>query len=122
MLGKTLGKAIILKTLQQLEIELDDEMMQKMTARVIELVDKKNGFLDELPYIVSDVLKNDQEEQVVKMLNYLMSVTSGLRPMATFKMKINGKIYKLSASGDDHYNAVSKAMWKIYRSLNKTDT
>jgi len=96
-LGKTSGKANILKKLQQLGIELDDEMMQKVTARVIELGDKKEMVsLDELPYI-----------------------TSGLLQMATVKMEVNGKVYEQSASGDGQYNAVSKAMWKIYKGLNK---
>jgi D-citramalate synthase len=119
-LGKTSGKANILKNLQQLGIELDDEMMQRVTARVIELGDKKETVsLDELPYIVSDVLKNEQEEQVVKILNYSLSLTYGLRPMATVKMDIRGEIFEQSASGDGQFNAVSKAMWKIYKSLNK---
>jgi D-citramalate synthase len=119
-LGKTSGKANILKNLQQLGIELDDEMMKRVTARVIELGDKKEMVsLDELPYIVSDVLKNDQEEQVVKILNYSLSITSGLRPMATVRMEVNGNIYEQSASGDGQYNAVSKAMWKIYKGLKK---
>ncbi|HET7733825.1 MAG TPA: alpha-isopropylmalate synthase regulatory domain-containing protein, partial [Paludibacter sp.] len=119
-LGKTSGKANILKNLQQLGIELDDEMMQRVTARVIELGDKKETVsIDELPYIVSDVLKNEQEEQVIKILNYSLSLAYGLRPMATVKMEIRGKIYEQSASGDGQYNAVSKAMWKIYKGLNK---
>ncbi len=119
-LGKTSGKANILKNLQLLGIELDDEMMRKVTARVIELGDKKETVsLDELPYIVSDVLKNEQEEQVVKILNYSLSLTYGLRPMATVKMEIRGEVFEQSASGDGQYNAVSKAMWKIYKSLNK---
>jgi len=119
-LGKTSGKANILKNLQQLGIELDDEMMQRVTARVIELGDKKETVsIDELPYIVSDVLKNEQEEQEIKILNYSLSLTYGLRPMATVKMEINGKVYEQSASGDGQYNAVSKAMWKIYKSLKK---
>jgi len=119
-LGKTSGKANILKNLQHLGIELDDEMMQRVTTRIIELGDKKELVsLDELPYIVSDVLKNEQEEQVIKMLNYSLSLTSGLRPMATVKMEVNGKTYEQSASGDGQYNAVSKAMWKIYKSLHK---
>ena len=119
-LGKTSGKANILKNLQQLGIELDDEMMQRVTARVIELGDKKETVsLDELPYIVSDVLKNEQEEQVVKMLNYSLSLTYGLRPMATVKMEVRGEVFEQSASGDGQFNAVSKAMWKIYKSLNK---
>lgn len=119
-LGKTSGKANILKNLQLLGIELDDEMMRKVTARVIELGDKKETVsLDELPYIVSDVLKNEQDDQVVKILNYSLSLTYGLRPMATVKMEIRGEVFEQSASGDGQYNAVSKAMWKIYKSLNK---
>jgi len=119
-LGKTSGKANILKNLQQLGIELDDEMMRRVTARVIELGDKKEMVsLDELPYIVSDVLKNEQEEQVVKIIDYSLSLTQGLRPMASVKMEINGGIYEQSASGDGQYNAISKAMWKIYKKLNK---
>jgi len=120
-LGKTSGKANILKNLQQLGIELDDETMRKVTARVIELGDKKEQVsLDELPYIVSDVLKNEQEEQVVKILNYSLSLSHGLRPVATVKMEIDGKAYEQTAAGDGQFNAVSKAMWKIYKSLNKS--
>jgi D-citramalate synthase len=120
-LGKTSGKANILKNLQQLGIELDDEMMQRVTKRVIELGDKKETVsMDELPYIVSDVLKNEQEVQVVKLINYSLSLTSGLRPMAAVKMEINGVIYEQSASGDGQYNAISKAMWKIYKKLDKS--
>ncbi len=119
-LGKTSGKANILKNLQQLGIELDDEMMQKVTQRVIELGDRKELVsLEELPYIVSDVLNSTQDDQHVKLLNYSLSITYGLRPMASVKMQINGEIYEQSASGDGQYNAISKAMWKIYKSLDK---
>jgi len=119
-LGKTSGKANILKNLQQLGIELDEETVQKVTARVIELGDKKELVsLDELPFIVSDVLKSEQEEQSIKILNYSLSVTHGLRPIANVKVEINGEVYEQSASGDGQYNAVSKALYKIYKKLNK---
>lgn len=119
-LGKTSGKANILKNLQQLGIELDDEMMMKVTKRVIELGDRKELVsLDELPYIVSDVLNSEQEEQLIKLLNYSLSITYGLRPMASVKLQINGEIYEQSASGHGQYNAISKAMWKIYKTLEK---
>ena len=101
-------------------IELDDEMMQRVTKRVIELGDKKETVsMDELPYIVSDVLKNEQEVQVIKLINYSLSLTQGLRPTASVKMEINGVVYEQSASGDGQYNAISKAMWKIYKKLDK---
>ena len=95
-------------------------MMQKVTARVIELGDRKELVsLEELPYIVSDVLNSAQEEQSIQIMNYSLSLTYGLRPMASVKMSINGQVYEQSASGDGQFNAVSKAMWKIYKSLNK---
>jgi D-citramalate synthase len=119
-LGKTSGKANILKNLQQLGIDLDDELMQKVTKRVIELGDKKELIsIDELPYIVADVLNTEQEEQSIRILNYSMSLTYGLRPIATVKMLINGQEYEQSASGAGQYNAMSKAMYKIYKKLNK---
>lgn len=119
-LGKTSGKASILKNLQQLGIELDDETMQKVTQRVIELGDNKELVsIDELPYIVSDVLNNDIGEKSIKILNYSLSVTKGLRPMANVKMEINGEIFEMAASGDGQYNAISKAMYKIYKKQGK---
>ncbi|MEA4937650.1 MAG: alpha-isopropylmalate synthase regulatory domain-containing protein [Paludibacter sp.] len=119
-LGKTSGKANILKNLQQLGIELDNEMMALVTQRVIELGDKKEMVtLDELPYIVSDVLNSAQDQHLIKILNYSLSITNGLRPMASVKLEIRGEIYEQSAAGDGQYHAVSKALYKIYRKLNK---
>ena len=119
-LGKTSGKANILKNLQQLGIELDEETIYKVTARVIELGDRKELVsLDELPFIVSDVLKSEQEDQSIRILNYSLSVTHGLRPIANVKIEIHGEVYEQSASGDGQYNAVSKALYKIYKKLNK---
>lgn len=119
-LGKTSGKANILKNLQQLGIELDDEIMKQVTQRVIELGDQKELVtLEDLPYIISDVSQNGHEEKPVKILNYSLSLTQGLRPMANVKAEINGKIYEQSASGAGQYNAVSKALYKMYKKLDK---
>jgi D-citramalate synthase len=92
-----------------------------VTARVIELGDKKQTVtLDELPYIVSDVMNNEQlVEQNIKLLNYSLSVSSDSRPFASIKMEIDGTVYEESAYGEGQYNAVSRAMWKIYKPLNK---
>lgn len=119
-LGKTSGRANILKNLQQLGIELDNEMMALVTQRVIELGDKKEMVtIDELPYIVSDVIKSANDQHLIKILNYSLSITNGLRPMASVKLEIRGEIYEQSAAGDGQYHAVSKALYKIYKSLNK---
>lgn len=119
-LGKNAGKSNIIKNLQALGIELDDESTQKVTQRIIELGDKKEIVSrEELPYIVSDILKNGNDNQEIHMLNYSLTVTDGLRPTATVKISIKGDIYQETAAGEGQYHAFSKAMYKIYRKLNK---
>ena len=119
-LGKTSGKANILKNLQQLGIELDDEIMKQVTQRIIELGDQKELVtLEDLPYIISDVSQNGLEDKPVKIINYSLSLTQGLRPMANVKAEINGEMHQQSASGAGQYNAFSKALYKIYKKLRK---
>ncbi len=119
-LGKNAGRSNIIKNLETLGIQLDDEATKKVTARIIELGDKKEIVsLDELPYIVSDILKNGNEFKDIKMLNYSLSLTDGLRPTATVKISIKGEVYQETAAGDGQYHAFSKAMFKIYRKLGK---
>ncbi len=119
-LGKNAGRSNIIKNLETLGIELDDEATRKVTARIIELGDKKEIVnLDELPYIVSDVLKNGLENKDIQMLNYSLTLTDGLRPTATVKIAIKGEVYQETAAGEGQYHAFSKAMFKIYRKLNK---
>ena len=89
-----------------LGIELDDESMTKVTARIIELGDKKEIVtLDELPYIISDVLKNGMEDADIQMLNYSFTLAEGLRPTATVKISIKGEVYQQTSVGDGQYHA-----------------
>ncbi|MCQ2218708.1 MAG: 2-isopropylmalate synthase [Paludibacteraceae bacterium] len=119
-LGKMSGKANIRKNLEALGINIDEASMLKVTQRIIELGDKKQLVTqEELPYIVSDVLKHDTNEQPIKIVNYSLSLTHGLRPVATVKIEIDGELYQQTAAGDGQYNAFTKALWKIYKQLNK---
>ncbi len=118
-LGKTSGKSNIKKNLEALGIELDEKSMKKITERIIELGDKKEIVTqDDLPYIISDVLHNENNDRI-KLINYSLSLTQGLRPTATVRIEIDGKEYEHTAPGDGQYHAFSKALWKIYTQLNK---
>lgn len=115
-LGKNSGKANILKNLENLGMELSEEAMRKVTARIIELGDKKELVTPEdLPYIISDVLKHEVQGQKVKLLSYITTLASGLRPMATIKISINDAEYEAHASGDGQYDAFVRALRKIYK-------
>ncbi|MBO5799931.1 MAG: 2-isopropylmalate synthase [Paludibacteraceae bacterium] len=119
-LGKMSGKANIRKNLEVLGINIDEESMAKVTKRIIELGDKKQIVTqEELPYIVSDVLKHDVLKQNIKVVNYSLSLTHGLRPVATVSLEVDGEVYQQTAPGDGQYNAFTKALWKIYKQLDK---
>ncbi|MCD7710700.1 MAG: 2-isopropylmalate synthase [Porphyromonadaceae bacterium] len=115
-LGKTSGKANILKNLEALGIELDEESMRKLTDRIIELGDKKEQVTQEdLPYIISDVLKHNNKEQKIHLLNYSLALAQGLHPVAIVKIKIDGQVYEQTAAGDGQYDAFVKAVRSIYK-------
>ncbi len=119
-LGKTAGKSNIMKNLQELGIELDPEVMKQVTKRVIELGDQKeNVTTDDLPFIISDILNSDFIEQKIKIKNYSLSLTDGLKPVASISIEINKKNYQETAIGDGQYDAFMNALKKIYKSLNK---
>ena len=115
-LGKTSGKANVRKNLESLGLELDEESMKKVVERVIELGDRKELVTQEdLPYIISDVLKYSTANSKVKLLDYFLTLTSGLKPVATLKISINGKEYEETSSGDGQYDAFMRALRKVYK-------
>ncbi len=119
-LGKTSGKANILKNLEELGISLTAEEMQKVTQAVIELGDKKETVTTEdLPYIISDVLKSSSINEYIKVNNYSLSLTKGMKPTASLSIKIKDRDYQASSTGDGQYDAFMRALWKIYDQLGK---
>ncbi len=115
-LGKMSGKASIKKNLDDLGIELSIEDTKKVTAKVIELGDKKQSISKEdLPFIVKDVLGTKVADPTIKIKNYSLSVAQGLRSMATLQIEINGKDYEKTASGDGQYDAFMNCLNLIYQ-------
>ena len=115
-LGKNSGKANIAKNLEELGLELTPEQTRRVTERITELGDKKEIVTQEdLPYIVSDVLKHDGSEDKVKLISYVVSTAYGLKPGANIKVEINGQQYESSAVGDGQYDAFVKALRHIYK-------
>ena len=116
-LGKSSGKANIEMNLQELGLELTPEQVKKITQRITELGDRKERVTQEdLPFIVSDVLKHSapDSEESVKLLGYMVSLAYGIKPIASIKISINGKEYTGDATGDGQYDAFVKALRQIY--------
>jgi D-citramalate synthase len=115
-LGKNSGKANILRNLEELGLELTPEQTKRVTDRIIELGDKKELVTQEdLPYIVSDVLKHASPHESVKLVSYMVTIAHGLKPIAGVKIEINGKAYEDQATGDGQYDAFVRAIRHIYK-------
>lgn len=115
-LGKASGKANIEMNLHELGLVLTPDQVKKITKRITELGDRKSVVTQEdLPFIVSDVLKHDTPEENVKLLGYMVSLSYGIKPLASIKVSINGKEYYGDATGDGQYDAFVKALRRIYR-------
>ncbi len=120
-LGKTSGRANIKKNLEELGIELDPNSLKRVTERIIELADEKETITSEdLPYIIADVLDSDQVEQKVRVVNYTVSNTMGLRPVANLAIEIEGRLFEEFSNGDGQYDAFVKSLRKIYKRRGKT--
>ena len=115
-MGKTSGRANIARNLQELGLELTPEQTRRVTRRITELGDRKEVVtLDDLPFIVSDVLKHDVAEDRIKLVSYQVSLAYGLKPLANVKVEVNGMQYEGHSSGDGQYDAFVKAMRMIYK-------
>lgn len=124
-LGKTSGKANINKNLEELGIHLSPEQIKLVTKRIIELGDKKeNVTTEDLPFIISDVLRGGTNAgsttaDNIHIVNYSLTLTRGLKPVATVRICIDETEYEETSAGDGQYDAFMKALWKIYEKLGK---
>ena len=119
-LGKQSGKATIRKNLEEFGLFLNPESLTKVTQRVIELGDKKeNVTTEDLPFIIADVLGNDQINYKIFIKNYSLSLSYGLKPSANIQIEIDGNLYQETSSGDGQYDAFMKALRIIYDKLGK---
>ncbi|MCM1076314.1 MAG: 2-isopropylmalate synthase [Bacteroides sp.] len=114
-LGKTSGKANIKKNLEALGIELSETDIRKLTERIIELGDKKEIVTQgDLPFIIADVLKHPTLPSDVRVGNYALTLTQGLRPTATVKLIVGDEEFQESAVGDGQFDAFMRAVRHIY--------
>lgn len=115
-LGKNSGRANIAHNLKELGLELTPEQTRKVTKRITELGDRKEIVTqDDLPFIVSDVLKHSAPENKIKLVSYMVSLAYGLKPLASVKVSINGNLYEADSTGDGQYDAFVKALRRIYK-------
>lgn len=115
-LGKLSGEASVKKNLLELGIELGKRYVRKVNERIVAMGERKQMVTqDDLPYIVSDIVKHDVQQTKVKIINFALNLTHGLQASATLKLEVNGVQYEDTANGVGQIDAVINVVRKIYR-------
>ena len=114
-LGKLSGKASVDQNLEALGIGLTAADRDLVLKRVIELGDKKGILsIEDLPYIIDDVLKRPEEIQV-RVTSWSVHVGTGEAPHAELTLAYRGRTEKARDTGDGGYDAFMNALAKAAR-------
>jgi len=114
-LGKLSGKASLDHNLKSLGIDLPEEARDMVLQRIVELGDRKHTVVPEdLPYIIADVLKTPQEQQV-RVESWRVTVSKGELPHAEVAVTCRGDVEKAESGGDGGYDAFMNALKKAVR-------
>ncbi len=112
-LGKMSGRASLEKNLEELGIHLTAEEQAKVLERIVSLGDAKATItLEDLPFIIAEVLETKNHEQIVLLS---CSVTSGLDLESTVSVRarVNGEVKSTSGSGNGGFDAFIDAIRKV---------
>lgn len=117
-LGKLSGKASLDHNLKELNIELTPEQKKLVLKRIIELGDKKETITPEdLPFIISDVLKTPLEKKV-QIIDFDIHNSFKGKPKVRLKIKFNGSVFEQASEGDGSYNAFMNALTIVTENIN----
>lgn len=109
-LGKLAGKASLAQNLDALGIELAPEDQKKVLEKVIELGDQKQVITpDDLPFIISDVLKATNEERV-ELVDCKMTSNYKGNSVVDLSINIDSKPHSAQAEGNGGYDAFTNAL------------
>lgn len=112
-LGKMSGKASLLKNLQALGLSLSEENQQRVLTRIVKLGDSKQRItLDDLPFIIAEVLESKNYHHIIL---HECSVTSGIEAdsTASIRVEVQGEEYTADGNGTGGFDAVIDAINKV---------
>lgn len=119
-LGKLSGKASIDKNLEEMGMELDKALRDKVLREVIRLGDKKKGVTPEdMPFIIADVMKSPKLKQL-EIIDYDISSKRNSTPSAKIKLQYKTQTLEAAANGDGGYDAFVKAVRKALKQIDLT--
>lgn len=117
-LGKLSGKASLEMNLQKLQINLNEDQKQKLLEKIVELGDlKKNVTIEDLPFLVSDML-GGQRYKTFRVTGCVVTTTMSMKPSANVQVEYKGSVYEETAQGSGGYDAFMNALRKLAPKMN----
>ena len=112
-LGKMSGKASLAKNLEELGISLSEEDQQKVLERIVKLGDSKQKItVDDLPFIIADVLEN-QAYQYVKLQRCDLNSHWGQLATAEIELTVETKVISAAGEGNGGFDAFMSALRSV---------
>ena len=116
-LGKLAGKASLEHNLKALGIALGAEEKALVLQRIVEIGERKNRIsIEDLPYIIADVLKSPADQRV-RVESYRVVVGTNETPQAEIVLAYRNKKSTAKANGSGGYDAFMNAIRKAARKL-----
>ena len=116
-LGKMSGKASLAKNLEELGMQLTEENLKRVLARVVELGDRKESvLLSDLPFIITDVLESEQSNYF-ELLNCTISSGWSLKATASICVRAGIDVVRTTGAGNGGYDAFMVALQKVLSPL-----
>lgn len=116
-LGKLAGKASLEHNLRALGIALGTEEKALVLQRIVELGEHKNRIsVEDLPYIIADVLKSPADQRV-RVESYRVVVGTNEAPHAEIVLAHRNKKTAAKANGEGGYDAFMNAIRKAAKKL-----
>ncbi|PCJ41241.1 MAG: 2-isopropylmalate synthase [SAR86 cluster bacterium] len=112
-LGKLSGKASVLKNIEELGITLSDENLKKVLERVVKLGDSKEVItVDDLPFIIADVLESSDYHHI-RLQGCQINSVFGDESEVHLDLNIHGTDYQDTGHGNGGFSAFMDALEKI---------
>jgi D-citramalate synthase len=116
-LGKLAGKASLEHNLKALGIALGAEEKALVLQRIVEIGERKNRVsVEDLPYIIADVLKSPADQRV-RVESYRVVVGTNETPQAEIVLAYRNKKSTAKANGSGGYDAFMNAIRKAAKKL-----
>lgn len=114
-LGKMSGKASLANNLEELGLSLSAEDQKKVLQRIVQLGDSKEVItVDDLPFIIADVLES-RDFNYIQLLNCYISSGLDVESTASIRVNIEGKEYSSSGFGNGGFAAFMDAIGHILK-------